>query len=241
MDLSKACTKCNSDNTKVVSHYKIKTGEERELYRCCDCGHLYAETANTFMHNIKTPLSKIATVINTRTEGMSFNATCRVHAISTHTLQSWENKFADIKDVLLSYTLAQTFLELVIEGDELYTKVEKNKSPSESEGWTLMLLDRASRFILDLSCDQKQASLFIGAMQLLSEVIKNTDDLSLLTDGERSYSKYLFQICYDLIRTGKPGRPRKVLPQNVKVRVKNKGSQSHKKGRKKTKISSSQT
>ena len=98
-----------------------------------------------------------------------------------------------------------------------------------------MLLERASRFILELSCDRKQASLFMNAMELLAEVVKNTEDLSLLTDGERSYSKYLFQICYDLVRTGKPGRPRRVLPKNLQVKLKNKGSQSHKKGPKKPK------
>ena len=126
MDLSKSCTKCGSQNTKVASYYKVKSGEKRELHKCYECGHRYAETANTFMHNIKTSLSKISMVVNARTEGMSFNATCRVHAISTHTLQAWENKFRGLKDVLLAYTLAQTFLDLIIEGDELYTKVQKN-------------------------------------------------------------------------------------------------------------------
>jgi hypothetical protein len=39
------------------------------------------------------------------------------------------------------------FVKLVIEGDELYTKVGKNKEASASEGWTIVLMDRASRFI----------------------------------------------------------------------------------------------
>jgi hypothetical protein len=60
------------------------------------------------------------------------------------------------------------------------------------------------------------------AIETLSLVIEQTDDLILVTDGERRYSKLLFDICYDLIRNGKPGRPKKVLPKGVKVRVKNK-------------------
>ena len=58
---------------------------------------------------------------------------------------------------------------------------------------------------------------------------------STITDGERRYSKVLFQICYDLIRNGGQGRPRKVLQENLGVRVKNKGSQSHKRGSKREK------
>ncbi len=66
-------------------------------------------------------------------------------------------------------------------------------------------------------------------------VIEKTDELSLLTDGERRYSKVLFQICHDTLHTGERGRPKKVLKQGVKVRLKNKGDQSHKKGPKRAK------
>ena len=187
------------------------------------------------MFNIKTPISKIGTVLNARTEGMSFNATCRVHSISPHTLQSWEKRFGSLKEVLMAYTLSHSFLELIVEGDELYTKVGKNKLAQDSEGWTILLMDRASRFILELSCGEKEETLFMKAMQILVEIIKSTNDISLVTDGERRYSKCLFQICYDLIHNGSRGRPKKVLQENVRVRVKNKGSQAHKPGRKKAK------
>jgi hypothetical protein len=71
--------------------------------------------------------------------------------------------------------------------------------------------------------------------QLLGQVIEQTGDLTLLTDGERSYGNLLFEICQEALRTGKPGRPRKTLPKGVKVRIKNKGSQVHKRGRKRPK------
>jgi hypothetical protein len=235
MEFSKSCTVCGSNNCIILSTYKTKTNGERDLLKCVDCNHCYAETTNTFMFNIKTPISKIALVLNARTEGMSFNATCRVHCISTHTLQAWEAKFGDLKDVLMAYTLSHNFIEMIVEGDELYTKVNKNLPQHESEGWTIMLMDRASSFILDLSCGEKDQALFMNAMEVLADVIKSTGDLSLVTDGERRYSKYLFQICYDLIKDGKPGRPKKVLAENLRIRLKNKGSQAHKTGPKKKK------
>ena len=48
----------------------------------------------------------------------------------------------------------------------------------------------------------------------------------MFTDGERRYGNLLFEICQEVLRTGKPGRPKKTLPKGVKVRIKNKGSQS---------------
>src|SRR5260370_14699762 len=72
-------------------------------------------------------------------------------------------------------------------------------------------------------------------MQALAQVIKQTDDLSLVTDGERRYGTVLFEICCSVLRTGHVGRPKATLPPGVRVRVKNKGSQSHKPGRKRPK------
>ena len=84
-----------------------------------------------------TSISKIALVLNSRSEGMSFNATCRVYGISAHTLQAWESRFKGLKDILMAYTLAHSFIEMVVEGDELYTKSNKNVPQEDSERWTV--------------------------------------------------------------------------------------------------------
>ena len=84
-----------------------------------------------------------------------------------------------------------------------------------------MPLERASRFIWALECGKRDERLFKNAMRILLKVIRKTDDLTLLTDGERRYGNILFEICYELLKTGKRGRPRKTLKKGVKVRLKN--------------------
>jgi hypothetical protein len=147
----------------------------------------------------------------------------------------WEQRCAALQPVLLLYALTHQFLQVVIEGDEAYTKVKKNRPPEESEGWTLLLMDRASRFIWTLSCGKKDRKLFKKAIQTVEQIVQESQDLTLLTDGERRYGNLLFEICWDLIRNGKPGRPKKTLKKGVKVRIKNKGSQAHQKGPKRPK------
>src|SRR5688500_5744835 len=73
------------------------------------------------------------------------------------------------------------------------------------------------------------------AMELLCEAIQQTSDLTRLTEGERCYGSPLFENGHEVIRTGKRGRPKKTLRKGVKVRLKNKGSQRHKRGRKRPK------
>src|SRR5882724_3825555 len=68
--------------------------------------------------------------------------------------------------------------------------------------------------------------------------LRQTHDLSIFTDGERRYGNLLFEICYELVNNGKPGRPKKTFKRGVHFRIKNKGSQAHKKGRKRLKYQS---
>ena len=80
-------------------------------------------------------------------------------------------------------------------------------------------------------CGKKNAALFKSVMKTVCKYVRRTDDLSFLSDGERRYGNMLFAFCAETLKTGKRGRPAKVLPQGVRVRVKNKGDQKHKRGR----------
>jgi hypothetical protein len=97
-----------------------------------------------------------------------------------------------------------------------------------------VLMERSSRFLWELNCGTKDQTLFEEALQLLCEVIEQTQDLTLLTDGERRYGKILFAICHEVSRSGQPGRPTKRLPKGVRVRLKNKGAKNRR-GRKRPK------
>jgi hypothetical protein len=133
------------------------------------------------------------------------------------------------------FALTHQFLQQIIEGDELYTRVKKHVAPDKSQGWTIVLMDRATRFLWDMQCGCKDRKLFKNAIRLLRQVIEQTGDLTLLTDGERRYGSLLFELCSEALRTGKRGRPKKTLRQGVKVRLKNKGTQRHKRGPKRPK------
>src|ERR671924_2313925 len=111
----------------------------------------------------------------------------------------------------------------------------KNLPPEDAKGWTSVLLERASRFIWELRCGRKDRKLFKRAIRTLVKVINTTGDLALITDGERRYGQVLFNLCSELVRTGKRGRPPRTLPKGIQVRVKNTGSRAPKRGRKRPK------
>jgi transposase-like protein len=229
------CPHCLSEHIEDYSAYETKNNGTRKLYHCTECNQVFSETKETFLEGLKKPISFIVQVLKSRSEGMGFNATCRVFEISKNTLLDWERRFANLRDSLMIYALLHTFLTQLIEGDEIYTKVGENVPAEESAGWTVVLMDRASRFIWALKCGKKDRKLFLSAIQTLNDIILRTGDITLVTDGERRYSLLLFEICQELFHTGKRGRPRRVLPRGVRVRLKNKGDQSHRRGRKRPK------
>jgi hypothetical protein len=202
----------------------IRSGEERQLYKCNDCDCCFSETKNTVPEGLKTPVFRIIMILTALSEGLGINATTRVFSVGKNSIYRWQNRLSSLRQTLMLYSLCHQFIQLIVEGDELYTKIGKNLPPSESEGWTIVLMDRASRFIRALECGKKDERLFKKAMRILLKVIRNTDDLTLLTDGERRYGNILFEICYELLKTGKRGRTRKTLKKGVKVRVKNRWS-----------------
>src|SRR5713101_6377748 len=232
------CPVCHSSDMKYHSPYTTKNHGGRVIYKCEHCPVYFSETKNTLMEGLKTPVSVIWQVRKARTEGMGLNAAARTFEKAKNTILAWEQKFVDLHRVLLLYALVHEFLASVIEGDEAYTKVQKNVPPDQSRGWTILLMDRASRFIWALDCGKKDRRLFQKAMKTLAKTARQTHDLRIFTDGERRYGNLLFEICHELVRNGKLGRPKKTFKRGVHVRVKNKGAQAHKKGPKRPKYQS---
>lgn len=236
----KCCPLCAADNIRFHTHYFTKRGEQRTIYQCQDCQVYFSETYQTPLAGLRTPLSKIIEVLDALNDGMGLNAAVRTFKVAKNTIYDWLERVADLKEVLLLYALCHRFLSQLVEGDELYTKVKENKPPDQSTGWTIVLMERASRFIWEMKCGQHDRSLFQKAIETLRRLIAQTQDLTLVSDGERRYGNLLFEICRQALRTGQVGRPRQTLPKGVKVRLKNKGSQAHPKGPKRPKYQAPQ-
>ena len=89
-----------------------------------------------------------------------------------------------------------------------------------------------------LDCGKKERKLLQKAIKPLDKIARQTHDRRIFTEGERRYGNLLCEIGHALVHNGKPGRPKKTCKRGVHVSSKNKGSQAHKKGRKRPKYQS---
>ena len=220
------CPNCGSDHLANHKTYQTVHNGVRELHECEACGNIFSETWGTPMKNLKSPISKVASVIRVRSEGLGLRATGRCFGIHKNTVTQWENKFAEQKAPLMLYTICHEFIKLTFEGDELYTIVGKRGEASDSRGWTAIIMERASRFIVEQHCGHKDEKMFRQVMTTIAGYVEQSDEVTFLSDGERRYGNMLFALCAETLQDGKRGRPPKTLPKGVKVRVKNKGSQN---------------
>jgi transposase-like protein len=149
------CPSCSSLDTTLFRIYNTVHNGSRHLIRCETCNRLFSENSNTAVENLKTPISKVASALLLRSEGLGLRATGRVLGSHKGTIARWEQLFGDQKATLMLYSFCHEFVSLTFEGDELYTVVGKRTDPSDSKGWIAVIMERASRFIVDQRCGNK--------------------------------------------------------------------------------------
>ena len=119
------CMQCGCQRIESHKSYTLKAGTVRQLYYCPDCKSYFSETQNTPLAHLKTPISRIVLILQSLNEGQGINAVCRVFEVSKNSIYRWQERLSELKSPLMLYALCQQFLHLLIEGDELYTKVKK--------------------------------------------------------------------------------------------------------------------
>ena len=126
------CPRCESERLHKNGQRQLKSGELVQYYHCQDCQKRFNQRAGTPMHRMQTPTQVIAQVLRSRGEGLGLRAAGRVFGNSHSTVARWEARLAEHQEDWSPTPSAET--ELTLEGDELYTKVGRNRPAHESEG-----------------------------------------------------------------------------------------------------------
>ena len=97
-----------------------------------ECKKRFNERTGTPMARLRTPKAVVEAAIRARSEGLGVRATARVVGKSHSSIQCWEERLSN-QAANWSPTPSEE-QALTLEGDELYTKVEKNRPAHQSQG-----------------------------------------------------------------------------------------------------------
>ena len=125
------CPHCQSSKTQKDGRRRINDGWVQG-YRCMECKKRFNERTGTPMARLRTPKAVVEAAMRARSEGLGVRASARVVGKSHSSIQCWEERLsARAADWSPTPGAEQA---VTLEGDELYTKVEKNRPAHQSPG-----------------------------------------------------------------------------------------------------------
>ena len=121
------------------------------------------------MHRLRSRSSDVISAIHARTEGVGLRAAGRLVKKTHPTIASWETKALMLGEQL--DLKAPVDYNVLLESDELYTKVGKNRPAAESSGWTACAIERKSRYCTKHITGMRVAELFERHTDVLLEFV----------------------------------------------------------------------
>lgn len=123
------CPYCQSEHVVKKGFNQPIDGPRVQRYLCRDCQSQFNPRSGTPMSGLRQPPEQVAKALKMRSEGMGIRATARVEEVSHSTIIRWERRLVS-HEQSWSPVVPENG-DVTVEGDELYTKVEKNRPASK--------------------------------------------------------------------------------------------------------------
>lgn len=223
------CTHTGPHQSKGWRHCKSTSSVLRRV--CFNCNKSFSERTNTIMHGLRSRSSHVISAIHARTEGVGLRATGRLVKKTHPTIASWETKAQKLGEQLDFGAPAD--YNVLLESDELYTKVGHNRTPSQSTGWTACAIERNSRYCTKHVTGMRAEELFERHTDVILTFVGQVN-AHMVSDGEGRYASCLWRrkqvrTILSGTKNGMRGRPKgsfSCLRKGVVIQRKVKGSQN---------------
>jgi hypothetical protein len=189
------------------------------------------------MHGLRSTREEVISALHARSEGVGLRAAGRLVKKRHPTIAAWEARAKKLGEYL--ETKAPADYVVLLESDELYTKVGKNHPASDSLGWTACSIERKSRYCTQHVTGKREEELFEKHTRVISFFVGD-GGAYMVSDGEGRYASCLWN--QEVMRTtlsgektSKPGRPRGsfvCLRKGIVLQRKVRGSQNKEGNRK---------
>lgn len=223
------CKQSGSHESKGLRRCKVVETVRR--YQCAHCSKSFSERTGTLMHGLRSSRNAVISALHARSEGVGLRGAGRLVGKTHPTIALWEERAKALgekldREVDVNYNA-------ILESDEIYTKVGRNRPASESSGWTACGIDRQSRYVTRhvtgtredelFERHTKEAFLFVGR-----------SNCHMVSDGEGRYASHVWKHrgAREVVegeKTGRPGPPKgsmRCLRKGLVVQRKVKGSQN---------------
>lgn len=195
-----------SDRIGVHSHAKRQ-------YICHACGKTFAETTGTMLYGLKHPTWLVLLVVALLAYGCPLQAIVLAFGLDERTVADWQLKAGRHAKLVQTEVVCNGKLDLgQVQADELYTKTQAGAL------WIATAMTVFSRLWIWASIGwERDEQLITPVVEQVRAAAERGRPILWAVDGFRAYPQAILKAFRDPLRTGKKGRPRLLVWEELHI------------------------
>ena len=185
----------------------------KRQYICHACGKTFAETTGTLLYDLKHPAWLVVLILSLLAQGCPVPAIVFAFDIDERTVATWQSKAGQHARQIQQHVVCQGQVELSqVQADELYTKTQAGPV------WIATAMSVFSRLWLWGAISwQRDEALITPVIEQVRAAARTPQAMLWAVDGFKAYVSAILKVFRDPLYTGKPGRPRLVVWEDLHI------------------------
>jgi transposase-like protein len=203
---------CPNPSCSEPDRIGVHSRQERR-YICHACKKTFAETLGTPLYGLHYPSWVVGIIVTLLAYGCPIQAIVAAFGIDERTVTTWQQKAGRHAKRVQETIVNQGTVDIgQVQADELYVKTQGGKV------WVATAMSVASRLFLwgDIS-PHRDTALIQQVITQVRAAVQEGKPILIAVDGFASYVTTVLQVFRDPRRTGRRGRPRRVVWDNLHI------------------------
>ncbi len=185
----------------------------KRQYICHGCKKTFAETTGTLLYDLKRPAWLVVLVLTLLAHGCPFQAIVMAFGIDERTIADWQFKAGQHARQIQQHVVCQGQVDVSqVQADELYTKTQAGPV------WIATAMTVFSRLWLWGTIGwQRDEALITPVIEQVRAAAKPAQAMLWAVDGFKAYVSAILKTFRDPLYTGKPGRPRLLVWDDLHI------------------------
>lgn len=203
---------CPNSDCGASGRIGVHSHKERR-YICHGCKRTFADTTGTLLYRLKQPLDLVLVVLTLLAYGCPTRALIAAFGLDERTIAAWQRKAGQHAKQVQLHLVCHGSVDLgQVQADELYTKTQAGSV------WVATALSVFSRLWLwgAISWNRDEA-LIMPVIEHTRAAAQPGKPILFAVDGFKAYVSTILKVFRDPLRTGKRGRPRLVVWDDLHI------------------------
>jgi transposase-like protein len=203
---------CPKSDCGASEHIGVHSLKERR-YICHTCDRTFAETTGTLLYGLKHPIALVLIVLTLLAYGCPIPAIVATFDLDERTVADWQLKAGRHAKTVQQQVVCQGQVDVgQVQADELYTKTQAGPV------WIATAMTVFSRLWLwgAIRWD-RDAALVEPVIEQVRAAAQIGQPILFAVDGFKAYVTCILKVFRDPLYTGKPGRPRLIVWEDLHI------------------------